>query len=919
MKTRILRTKLYIPPPKPALIPRLHLIEQLNDGLARKLIVVSAPAGFGKTTLIAEWGGVLVASQASRSASHEPKLAWLSLDQRDNDLGRFLAYFVAALQTIKPVLGIDALRMVETVPLQATSVESVLVSLVNEIAAETAVFALVLDDYHLIDNPEVHDAIAFLIEHLPPPPTGMTLIIASRTDPPLPLPRWRVRGELVELRSADLAFSVAETAVFLHNATGLPLSEIEVSSLTNRTEGWIAGLQMAALSMQKRAPETVPEFIRSFTGSHHYILDYLTEEVLRQQPEQIRTFLLRTSILERLNASLCNAVTGENNGRTILAQLEQANLFLIPLDDERRWYRYHHLFADLLRSRLTQTQSAQIPILHRRASEWYESQEQIVEAVGYALEAGDVDRIEYLVAGNILSIMYHGDLAIMTRWLEALPNEIMRSRPRLCVAYAWVLAFAGQFDDIEPVLQNVEHVLASPSESDHTAWEPSFLRHTEGQIKAVRAYVTAFTGSMSCASKLARQALEDLPKTDLAMRGCAALILGCALRHQGDFSEAEKIFAEAVAISRMAGNIHFKVDVLWEQAVLQLAQGQLRKAMATCEEALQIADWHTKESGQQLQVTGYIYTLMSYVLREWNELETALHYAQEGIERCQRWGQADALVQGYFYLADVLYAVGRMDEALNALQKVRHVANSLGRWYSVTFGEREARIRLAKGDMTAATRWVEESGLDTYAEPSIGYRNSYLALAEILMVQGRLGDAWNLLERLLPIVEAAGAMGAVLAVLILQALLLQMQGRSDQALALLEHALLLAEPEGYVRVFIGKGTPMGNLLRQAVARSIAVGFASRLLAELGANVTGDPVTQFKAAAHEALVEPLSQRELEVLHLLAAGLPNKGIAKTLVIAVSTVKKHLKNIYQKLNVHSRTEAIARARELGILNNL
>ncbi len=916
VKTGILRTKLYIPLHKPALTPRPHLIQRLNDGLARKLIVVSAPAGFGKTTLIVEWGECLVASQAHRSESHIPKLAWISLDQRDNDLNRFMAYFIAALQNIQPTLGRDALRMVETSPLQATPIESVLTSLINEIAAETAVFALVLDDYHLIESQAIHDAVAFLIEHLPPPPIGMTLVIASRTDPPLPLSRLRVQGALTELRAADLAFSVKETAVFLYNATGLTLSQQETAALTTRTEGWIAGLKMAALSIQQRAPETVPEFIRSFTGSHHYIFDYLTEEVLRQQPEQIRTFLLKTSILERLSVSLCNAVTGENDGREILTHLEQANLFLIPLDDERRWYRYHHLFADLLRSRLQQTQLEQIPVLHRRASEWHESQGQIVEAVGYALATGDAEWIEHLVVGNALSIMYHGELAAMINWLNALPDEVMRSRPRLYVAHAWALAYAGQFNGVEPLLQNAENIITRRNQPDETEAEKAVEKQIAGQITAVRAYVAALAGDMPRASELARQALDALPETDLTVRAWIATLLGCAMRSQGDYKGAAQIFSDAVAISLRAGNIHLIVDVFWEQAALQLAQGQLHKVMATCKKALQIANQYTEQSGQQLPVTGYTYTMMSYVLHEWNDLDTALRYAQEGVERCQHWGQADALMHGYFHLADTLHAVGEIDKALNMLQKARFVADSLGRWYVFTTGEYEAQIRLAQGDIAAATRWMDENGLNIHDELSIEYRSGYTTLAQILIAQGRLDEALGLLERLLQLAEKAGALETVLAVLVLQALLYQMQNKNDHALAALERALLLAEPEGYVRVFISKGAPMGKMLRQAVARGIAVDFTSHLLSELGTSGTGISVSSFMSAAYDVLIEPLSQRELEVLHLLASGLPNKGIAQALVIAVSTVKKHLKNIYQKLNVHSRTEAIARAREVDIL---
>ena len=940
VRTEILQTKLYTPKPKPTLISRPRLIERLNDGLSRQLIVVSAPAGFGKTSLLAEWGVQISALNTPlQPAIRNPKLGWLSLDRGDNDPVRFWAYLIAALQKIRPSLGAGALVMLEASSPQAVSIETVLTSLINDIAQEPAAFALVLDDYHLIESHTVHDALNFLVEHLPPPPGGLTLIIASRTDPPLRLPRLRAQDELVELRAADLAFSVEETAVFLQNATGLTLSAQETAALKTRTEGWIAGLQMAALSMQGRDPETIPDFIRSFTGSHYYILDYLTDEVLQQQPEHIQSFLLLTSILNHLNGPLCDAVTGFRDetsasaisnlqsvlaGQLILEQLESANLFLVPLDDERRWYRYHHLFADLLRSRLEQMLPDQIPTLHRRASAWYESQGLIVEAVGHALAAGDVDWIERLVAENALALSYHGELATVIGWLDALDDEVVRSRPRLGVAYAWTLAYAGRFKRVEPLLQEAEKALADLDENDATPVLSTGERQcVVGQITAVRAYVAALKGDMSCAAPLARKALDLLPATELTMRGWTTLLLGCALRSQGDLTAASQVFDTAVAINRTTGNIYLEVDTLWEYAVLQLMRGQLHRVMRTCEEALQVANQYASCSGRQLPVTGYTYTLMGRVLCQWNDLEAALRYVKEGVSRCRQWGQADALTQGYFHLAGVLYAAGEIEEALEVIQAARQAARELGRWYVVTAGAYEARIRLAQGNIAAATRWLPESGLSVDDELSLELCSSYLTLARILMVQGQLVQALGLAERLLQMAEAAGAVGPTIEILVFQSLVLQAKNQDEGALTSLARALSLAEPEGYVRVFIGEGPPMYRLLEETAVRGIAAKYVAKLLSEFGVGVQDKsairiPSTSLRTGPQSALIEPLSQRELEVLRLLAAGRSNKGIAQTLVIAVGTVKKHLKNIYQKLNVHSRTAAVARARELDILKN-
>ncbi len=890
MATPLLTTKLYIPPVRPDHLPRPRLIEQLNEGLDRKLTLISAPAGFGKTTLLSEW--------ARQSAF---PIAWLSLDTADGDAARFWSYVIVALQTIHEGVGESALAVLQSP--QAPLLEELLTGLINEIAQVPAPFVLVLDDFYVITSQPVHDGITLLLDRLPPP---MHLVLSSREDPPWPLARLRARREMAELRTGDLRFTSEEATSFLNEVIQLDLSPEDVAALEGRTEGWIAGLQMAVLSMRGR--KDASGFIKAFSGSHRFILDYLVEEVLDQQPCDVQEFLLKTSILERMTAPLCNAVAGTEDSQPILTQLEQTNLFLVPLDDERRWYRYHHLFADLLRSRLEQTQPDQVPVLHRRASEWYERIGQIVQAMGHALLAGDADWLGRLVEENALAAIYHGELATVAGWLDGLPDEMMRRHPRLCVAHAWVLAYAGQCDGIEAILKDAEKALAGPGEHR----EVSIPRTAEGQqvaghIAAIRAYVAALKGHWSRAAELAREALDRLPEADLSVRGWTATVLGCALRSQGDFAAAAQAFAEAIAISRAAGDSHLEVDVLWEQAVLQYGQGQLHNVMSTCEEALQVANQYTRGGGWPLPVTGYTYTLMSDVLCEWNDLENALRHSRKGLELCQQWGQADALTQGYFRLAKVLHAAGQTAGALEAIQESKQMARGLGASYVVAAGAHEARIRLAQGDVATATRLMRESGLGVHDELKIEFCIGYLTLARILMAQGRLDETLELLLRLSGTVEAAGAMRPVIEVLILQALVLQAQGKGDEALAALERALSLAEPEGYVRVFVGEGAPMGALLRQAAARGIRLDYVGKLLAALEGEMHQPGMAE--------LIEPLSERETEVLRLLATPLSAPEIAKELFLSVHTVRSHIRSIYRKLNVHKRMEAVQRAKELKL----
>jgi LuxR family maltose regulon positive regulatory protein len=907
MTGELLLTKLYVPPLRPNLVRRPHLVGKLNAGLESKLILVSAPAGFGKTTLLTTWLG----QWDDGRGAPRPHIAWISLDEGDNDLVRFLTYFVRALQGGDEDLGKTALVALQT--RHEAAAEPLLTPLLNEIGASRDQFIVILDDFHAITNQQVHQAVTFLCDHLPP---SMRLVISSRADPPWPLARLRARGDMAELRANDLRFTLEETTSFLNEKAKLGLSPDQIGSLDARTEGWITGLQMVALSMRQREDRT--GFIIAFTGSHRFVLDYLVEEVLDRQPPSIQQFLLQSSILDRLTAPLCDAVTGRDDSQAILSLLDQANLFLIPLDDERRWFRYHHLFADLLRSRLNQTEPELVFPLHLKASEWYEQNGLIAESVDHALAASDIERVARLVERNALALMGYGELTALVETLDALPGLDERSQPWLTFVRAWALAYSGRLDDAALLLEEIERSTAS--------WEEeSDLQRLTSRITSLRAYIAELNGDMTAAIHYANEALEQLPQEELTLRSYVASLLGANLRENGQLENAAQAFAEAASMSQAAGDIHVAVMVRCRLASLELIRGQYRKAAVTCRDALQLAGDYARQSGRQLPVTGYAHLRMGQLLLEWNDLEASLYHAREGVRLSKQWGQADILGAGYFYLSSVLLARGDCEGAMELIHDLNQAWAALPPWFGATSAAHEIQVRLAQGDLSGAELVSRRSGLDV--DDPFQFRDEfvYRALALLRISQGQIDEALALLDRLLSVTESAMATGSVIKILVLKAIALVSREALASALIPFERALALGEPEGCVRSFIDQGALVAKLLQEAQTRRIAPRYAGELLAALGKDDLRDDgtISLARAPASAPLdrptplpIDPLSERETQILRLLATPLSAVEIAEELFIAPSTVRSHVKNIYSKLNVHRRAEAVVRAQELRLL---
>jgi LuxR family maltose regulon positive regulatory protein len=948
LEDRLLVTKLYAPSTRTNLVRRSRLTKRLDEGIKGKLTLVCAPAGFGKSTLLSEW--VL--------GSKLP-VGWLSLDEGDNAPARAISYMIAAIQTVKPGIGEEALSLLRSHQPPPTQV--VLTSLVNELAAVPHDLALVLDDYHVIDDKAVHTAVAFLLEHLP---AQMHLIIASRTDPPLALSRLLAGGQLTKLTSSDLRFTSEEARAFLNEAMGLELSAEQVTTLEDKTEGWIAGLQLAALSLRGR--QDASRFVSDFTGTNRHIFDYLAEEVLDSQPEDTRTFLLQTSILDRLSGPLCDVVTRRGDSQSTLEKLEGANLLLVPLDDERRWYRYHHLFSDFLRERLRRESPERVVELHRRASEWHERNGRASEAIRHAVAAGDYDRAGDLTERLAGEIAGRGEGPALRRLLQALPEEVLRSRPRLDILYAaFALCGSGRFDAAEARLRNVELTLdldgvdldIASSASPSVAVEGKERADLAGRVATVRAFI-ASVGREDMQSSIAfgRRALALLAEDNIRARYVAAFNLAGAYLDSGDLVEASRAIGEALDISRVAGSPTSIAGAMVQQGRLQALRGRLVEAAETYERLLRLAAQHGEAVSSEV---GEAHVGMGELLLERDELQAATRHLKEGVELLLEWSglgeatsrllegtdahgrtgwplevsinidAADGVVTGYLALARVMRARGDAEGAFEALSKADRIAQDPrieSRW-KVRVEAWRARLRMAQGDIRAAGRWAQERGLsaEDEFEYSPEFELEHTTLARLLIAQGKHEEASRLLERLLEAAEVGGRGHMVIEVLVLKALALQAQNDKPEALGELRRALTLAEPEGYVRIFADEGAPMAGLLRRVlkaqrrelpdIEGDVPLEYIGKLLEALGAPFTAATRVHVRGPA-ELVLDPITERELEVLKLLDSDLSNREIAARLFVSLATVKTHTKHLYRKLGVRARHQAVARAKELRLL---
>ncbi len=905
----LLETKLYVPRSRRGLVPRPRLSERLNRGIASKLMLVSAPAGFGKTTLLTEW---LAAGPAA--PADERLVAWLSLDRADNDPASFWTYVIAALRTVASGVGESALALLQGP--RSPPIETVLTVLLNDLGATAGDIVLVLDDYHVIDARDVQDGMAFLLDHLPP---QLHVVIAGRADPALPLARLRGRGELVEIRAAELRFTPDEAAAYLNEMMGLQLTARDVAALEGRTEGWIAALQLAALSMQGR--DDVAGFIAGFAGDDRYVVDYLGEEVLQRQSEHVQAFLLQTSILGRLSGPLCDAVTGQSGSKAKLEALERGNLFLVPLDDRRRWYRYHQLFADVLHARLLDEQPGQVPDLHRRASAWYQQNGEPAEAIRHALAAGDFERAADLVELAIPAMRRTRQEATVRGWLEVLPDEVVRVRPVLSVHFAGALLARGELEGVEGRLRDAERWLDGAAGAGAGSQAPAAemvvvddeeFRRLPAGIEVYRAAQALARGDVPGTVRHAGRALDLSPEEDHLCRASAAGFLGLASWGSGDLKAGYSGYAECMAGLRRAGYVADTFGCAIALADIRRTQGRLGEAMRTYEQALQRA---SEQGGAVLRGTADMYVGMSELNCERDDLPAAT----QQLLRSQELGEHTGLPQNRYRwrvaMTRIRQAEGDLGGALDLLDEAERLY--VGDFFPNVrpVPALKARVWIAQGRLGEALGWAREQGLSVDDDLSYLREFEHITLARVLLAryqderaEASIHEATRLLERLLPAAEEGGRTGRVIEILVLRALAHQTLGDIPAALASLERAMTLAEPEGYVRVFADEGPPMASLLRAAAKQGTAPSYVRRLLAAVSTTEDSTPVSQ-------GLIEPLSERELDVLRLLGTDLGGPEIARELMVSLNTVRTHTKNIYAKLAVTSRRAAVRRAAELGL----
>lgn len=892
----ILRTKLNAPIIWRDFVSRQRLIKVLNEGLRSKLILVTAPAGYGKSTLLSEW-----------TYQNNLPAAWLTLDEGDNDLNRFIAYITAALQTIHEGIGSIALEGLRSSP--TPDLKSIISQLINEIDLVSDPFVLILDDYQVIEFQLIQDAVSFLVEHTPP---QMHVVISSRIDPSLPLARMRGRGQLTELREADLRFTAHEATEFFSQTMNIKLEEVDMDALTSLTEGWIAGLQLAAISIKNSVDRSA--FITEFSGSHEFIVDYLTDEVLDKTPAELKEFLLQTSILKEFSAELCDQVTGLQNGARCLEELRENHLFLMPLDNERHWFRYHSLFADLLQKRLLEEQADEIPFLHQRASNWFVQNEDLERAIYHALQAEDYEGALSIIEQTAEDTMGRSEFTIFLNWLHAIPAKMTRTRPRLLIFGAT----ASLFSEGEP--ETVSAMLDDAVEADEG-------NDYVGEISAIRAIIATLKGDIEESIERSQNAVADLPEGNIFLRSLVIGNLSLAYISTGDIVSAAELFSKVAKSAEKAGNHMAAVMALRRLAEMALISGDLHRAWDICKRGLAIAVY---PSGKPLPVAGVLLAVQGDIMREWNQLPEALELIRKGIELILSWSEL-AAVEIYLYLARIKRSMGDAEQAQAAINTARQISarNEASRIAPVIVNLFQARLWLQLGQLAEVEKWEKEyQPFTTYLEEQ-GYNPKYhhhlleiegITFARLRLAQGRWAEALNILEPLHQAAVNLKRRGRVIEILVLKAIASFKLLENEKAQDLLEGALSFAEPQGYLRMFIDEGEPLRELLTslfEDVRRreeSDSAGVSVEYLNQLLTALTTDSVARKIAGQGE--MEPFSDRELEVLRYLTTSLTSTEIAQELYISPNTVRFHIKNIYSKLGVNQRAAAVERARDLGLV---